>query len=135
MTAFIDWFESIPLIHRMCVAHIYRVCITESTTDMVMTPEQSLENFKTYFVRTDFPVRIAARMIMVSSVIHFILLNHQTLILNNFSLFPHDFSGQKNVELLAEHQWERTCESWKNLRRRELSDTYLNAWSRAVIAV
>ncbi len=133
MRAFIEWFESIPLMHSMCLAHIYRICTTENTEDMVLPPEISLEKFKLSFVRTDFPVRIAARMLTVVNVIDLIVLNHRELILGNPSLFPMNFNKEENIELLAEHQWGRTCESWKVLRNYALSDTYLGAWAKAVI--
>ena len=131
MSAFITWFDSLPPAQRRALAHIYRVCTTETAEDMVLDPEHSLQRFKNGFVKPDFPLRVAARMVKLCSVFDLILLNRKELV----SISEKMFSGVEKgtVVPLSSRQWDTVHETWKMLRSRELSEQYLHVWAAEMI--
>ena len=131
MAAFLNWFESLSLVLKKSLAHIYRVSTTDNTMDMVMEPEISFERFKNSFVKPDFPLRVAARVFTVRAVFDLILLNRETLV----SIADEYFSlwDQEKMIPLSSHQWDRAYDSWKVLRSRELSDRFLHEWANQLV--
>jgi hypothetical protein len=99
---------------------------------MTMTSEESLVRFHHYVVRQDFPLRIAVRMVMIRSVMDFILITRDTLVAQNAGV-PVETGIRNNVVLLSEKQWENVLDSWKRLRSKEMSDSYLFSWAKYVI--
>lgn len=131
MASFLKWFESLPLVLKKSLAHIYRVCTTDNTMDMVMAPEISFERFKNYFVKPDFSLRVAARVFTVRAVFDLIFLNRQTLVAiadEYFTVRDHE----KMISLSA-HHWDRAYDTWKVLRSTELSDRFLHEWANQIV--
>lgn len=128
---FILWFDSLPVHHRKFLAHLYRVCTTDSTIDMVMDPDKSLELFRNSLLTTDFPLRTCARVFQLRGIFDLMLMNYKTLISDMGDLFQN--TDVSNVSMLSPHQWEKTLETWRGLRSKELSDNTVHFWTREIL--
>jgi hypothetical protein len=62
----------------------------------------------------------------------FILITRDTLVAQNAGV-PVETGIRNNVVLLSEKQWENVLDSWKRLRSKEMSDSYLFSWAKYVI--
>lgn len=131
MDAFLIWFDSIPVPLRRYLAHIFRVCTTEDVSQMAALPDQSLDGFRNWVVKMDFPLRIAARIFYIRSIFDMVIFHYKELGSGD------DFfqvSGEKEgIIQLSPRQWEQIFESWKTLRSREMSDTYVHSWTSWMI--
>ncbi len=129
--AFIRWFDGTPLIMRKYLAHVFRVCTTEDTTQLVVSQEVSLEGFRTWAVKMDFPLRIAARLFYVRSIFDMVIFHYNEILSDNdpfsISLVP------ANVINLSSRQWEEVLASWGQLRSQEMSDVYIHSWASFMI--
>ena len=124
---FWDWFSDLPVANREFLAHLFWICTTEDTTDLMMDPEASLAKFAHYLSRPDFPVRVLSRVVIVRGMISFILNNRQSF--EDRKLWP---GSKKNVSFLSEAQWNKHLRTWRMLVSGELSDASLHFWVNAV---
>lgn len=129
--AFINWFDGVPVSLRRYLAHIFRICTTDDTSQMAARPEDSLEGFRNWAVTLDFPIRIAARMFYIRSIFDMVIFHHQE-ILTGTDCFS-GLSGKGNIIPISLRQWEDILESWKELRDREMTDTYIHSWTSWMI--
>lgn len=131
MTAFIRWFDSLPANLRKRLAHAYRVCTTDDTADIIMDPDESLDRFKGYFVKPDFPMRVAARLFTVRAVFDMILVNRDQFNAAAGQAFPG--RDGDNIVQLSDRQWDTIFKDWHGLRKGFLSDPHLHAWAAEMI--
>ena len=129
--AFIKWFDAVPISLRRYLAHIFRICTTDDTSQMAARPEDSLEGFRSWALKTDFPLRIAARMFYIRSIFDMVILHHQEIQTGN-GLFPLPMEID-NIIPISLRQWEDILESWKGLRHQEMADTYIHSWASWMI--
>lgn len=130
-TAFIQWFDNIPVELKKNLAHIFRVCTTENTAQMAVLPEQSLAGFMAWVVKSDFPLRLAAKMFYIRAVFDMVIFHHDEISTAD-DVFG-SLSKQNNIVRLSSRQWEMVIDSWRTLRREELSDAYLHSWTSWMI--
>jgi hypothetical protein len=131
VTAFIRWFESLPPGHRQRLAHIFFVCTTQHTGDMLAEPRNSLDRFVIHFTRPDFPLRVVSRVFTVRALFDLLLMHRKELVAG-----PEEWlarHGLENMVPLDAHQWDRVFGSWAALRSRDLADPVLHAWAAAVL--
>jgi hypothetical protein len=131
VTAFIHWFDALPPGHRQRLAHIFFVCTTQHTGDMLAEPRHSLDRFVIHFTRPDFPLRVVSRVFTVRALFDLLLMHRKELVAG-----PEEWlagHGLDNMIPLDAHQWDRVSASWAALRSRELADPYLHAWAAAVL--
>ncbi len=129
--AFISWFDAVPISMRRYLAHVFRICTTEDTSQMSVQPKDSLERFRNWAVTTDFPLRIAARMFYIRSVFDMVIFHHKE-ILTAKEILPRQ-SEQNNIIPISSRQWEEILDSWKELRTKEMSDNYVHSWTSWMI--
>lgn len=131
LDAFVVWFDAVPLVLRKHLAHIFQICTTEDARQMAVCPERSLASFRHWAAKTDFPLRIAARMFYIRSVFDMVICHHEEMAdeKNMFGSLP----GQKNIVQISLKQWELTLGSWLKLRQGELSDRYIHSWTSWII--
>jgi len=131
LEAFIEWFDTVPLPVRETLAHIFQVATTEDTSLMAVSRERSLERFRHWAIRRDFPMRIAARMFHIRAVFDMVIIHHR-------ELAPEQGIGaalglsSKIVNISSRH-WNTVPGSWKKLRGEELSETYIHSWTAWMI--
>lgn len=130
-TAFIQWFDNIPVELRKNLAHVFRICTTEDTSLMALSPDQSLAGFRAWAVKPDFPLRSAAKMFYIRAVFDMVILHHDEIKTANGAAGP--LSNLENIVQLSDRQWDGIIDSWKTLRRNELSDTYIHSWTSWMI--
>ena len=129
--AFILWFDTIPLSLRKFLAHTFRLCTTEDTSQMAITAGESLARFRNWAGTRDFPLRIAARIFYIRSVFDMVICHHHEIFGQN-NTFPGE-SSQENIVPISSRQWEEVLKSWTTLRNRELTDTYIHSWASWMI--
>jgi hypothetical protein len=130
-TAFIQWFDNIPAELRKNLAHVFRVCTTEDASHMAMPPETSLEGFRAWVIKPDFPLRSAAKMFYIRAVFDMVILHHDEIAGEHGGLKM--LPGKGNLIHLSARQWEAVIKSWKTLRQNALSDAYVHAWTSWMI--
>ncbi len=131
LTAFVQWFDCVPVPLRKYLAHVFRVCTTEDTSQMTSLPDHSLESFRNWVVGVDFPLRIAARMFYVRSVFDMVMFHYKEILADGaFGSRP---AEADNVIQISSRQWEDLLEAWKDLRSKEMSDIYIHSWASWMI--
>ena len=127
LDALLKWFDALPVPLRKYLAHIFRVCTTEDTSQMLAMSGQSLHSFRIWAGRSDFPLRTAARLFYIRSIFDMVIFHYKEILAGDEHslLFPE----ADNIVQLSSKQWEDALESWKNLRSREMSDIYVHAWT------
>jgi hypothetical protein len=130
-TAFIQWFDNIPVELRKNLAHVFRICTTEDTSQMALSPDQSLAGFRAWAVKPDFPLRSAAKMFYIRAVFDMVILHHDEIRTDSGAAGP--LSNTGNIVQLSARQWDGIINSWKTLRRGELSDAYIHSWTSWMI--
>ena len=131
MDAFIDWFDKVPPHLRQYLAHLFRVSTTEDTAQMTALPEQSLDRFRHWAVKTDFPLRTAARMFYIRSIFDMVIFHYREIITGEaFFDLP---SSKNNIVQISSKQWEEIFKSWIDLRRNEMADAYIHSWASWMI--
>ncbi|HAR34612.1 MAG TPA: hypothetical protein DCR95_11175 [Desulfobacter sp.] len=131
LDAFLQWFDDLPVPLRRHLAHIFRICTTDDTSQMVALPQQSLERFRHWAVKSDFPLRTAARLFYIRSIFDMVILHHKEICRDD-DFFPIS-DETKNIIQLSSRQWEDILESWIDLRSKEMSDTYVHSWTSWMI--
>jgi len=131
LDAFLQWFDDLPVPLRRHLAHIFRICTTDDTSQMVALPQQSLERFRHWAVKSDFPLRTAARLFYIRSIFDMVILHHKEICCDD-DFFPIS-DETKNIIQLSSRQWEDILESWIDLRSKEMSDTYVHSWTSWMI--
>ena len=129
--AFLVWFDSVPLSLRKALAHVFRVCTTNNTSQMAVSSQESLDRFYHWVCGTDFPLRIAARMFYIRSVFDLVICHHDGIVKDTVA---QDWDNDKVVPISAK-QWEEVLTSWAALRNRELSDAYIHSWASWMISL
>ena len=129
--AFIKWFDEVPISLRRYLAHIFRVCTTDDTSHMAALPDQSLEGFRNWAIKADFPLRIAARIFYIRSIFDMVILHYKEI--TSEEGFPNFSSEKNNIVQISSKQWEETLETWRDLRRQEMADTYIHSWASWMI--
>jgi hypothetical protein len=131
LDAFVAWFDGIPLPVRHSLTHIFYVITTEDTSRMAQPRTYSLEQFRTWAVSIDFPLRIAARIFYIRSVFDLIIFHHHEIFQKKTLFGP---SAQKsNILNLSGPQWMATRDSWHSLRQKDLSDSRIHTWTSWMI--
>ena len=128
-TAFVQWFDNIPLELRTYLAHIFRVCTTEDAFQMAAQPDESLTGFRAWVVKLDFPLRMAAKLFYIRAVFDMVLTHHGEITEGAFG----SLSEKKNIVRLSAKQWENVILSWRVLRQAQLSEAYVHAWTSWMI--
>ncbi len=128
--AFRQWFDALPRVHRQTLAHLYRVCTTDSVEDMIRDPEHSLALFLQNLDKPDFPLRVATRLVTIRAVFDLVLVHRRNLLLLTGPFLP--AQDGRAVVPLPPHQWEKIWTGWKHLRASAMSDKYLHAWIQAI---
>jgi len=131
LDAFLQWFDDLPVPLRRHLAHIFRICTTDDTSQMVALPQQSLERFRHWAVKSDFPLRTGARLFYIRSIFDMVILHHKEICRDD-DFFPIS-DETKNIIQLSSRQWEDILESWIDLRSKEMSDTYVHSWTSWMI--
>lgn len=131
LEAFMKWFDNVPVSLRKCLAHMFRVCTTDDTSHMAALPEQSLDGFRNWIIKMDFPLRIAARMFYIRSIFDMVIFHYKELFAGDD--FFHLLCEKENMVQISTKQWGKIFESWKELRAREMSDTYIHSWASWMI--
>ena len=126
--AFWDWFSALPAAHQEFLAHVFWICTTDNSNDLILSPQESLAKFGHYVARPDFPLRVLSRIVVVRGIVSFILNNREAF--ENKKLWSG--SRKKNVLFLSEAQWGKHVRNWQLLLADELSDASLNVWVKAV---
>jgi hypothetical protein len=72
-------------------------------------------------------------MVMIRGMMDLIFMTRETLVSQNTGV-PFDTGSPDNVVLLSEKQWGNVLDSWKRLRSKEMSDSYLFSWARYVFS-
>ncbi len=132
MDAFLIWFESLPPALRTYLAHLFRVCTTEDASMLALHPDQSLDAFRRWVAKTDFPLRLAARVFHVRAVFDMAVFHHKEMLAADDWGRP-ILPGREKIVQLSEKQWDAVAESWKDLRHREMSDKYVHSWTSWMI--
>jgi hypothetical protein len=131
LEAFIKWFDNVPVALRKYLAQVFRICTTDDTSQMAALPAQSLEGFRDWAVKMDFPLRIAARMFYIRSIFDMVIFHYKEIVSDQS--FPALSAEKNNIVQISSKQWEEIFDSWKDLRGRELSDTYIHSWTSWII--
>lgn len=131
LEAFVLWFDNVPVPLRKYLAHIFRVCTTEDTSQMAALPDSSLESFRNWVVRVDFPLRIAARMFYIRSIFDMVIFHYKEIMADK-TVYPL-LSEKDNIVQISSKQWEGVLETWKGLRLKEMSDIYIHSWASWMI--
>lgn len=131
LEAFINWFDNVPVSLRKYLAHIFKICTTDDTSQMAALPDQSLDGFRNWAVKMDFPLRIAARMFYIRSVFDMVIFHYKEIIAGEE--FFHLASEKDNIVQISSKQWEEIFKSWIDLRRNEMADTYIHSWASRMI--
>jgi len=129
--AFIKWFDNVPVALRRYLAHIFRVCTTDDTSQMAALPENSLEGFRNWAIKNDFPLRIAARIFYIRSIFDMVIVHYKEILAGED--FLHLSSQKENIIQISSIQWEETLRSWKTLRTKEMADAYVHSWASWMI--
>ncbi|HKL00338.1 MAG TPA: hypothetical protein VJ943_08790 [Desulfotignum sp.] len=129
--AFVQWFDNIPLELRKYLAHVFRVCTTEDTSQMAARSDQSLTGFRAWAVKKDFPLRMAAKMFYIRAVFDMVILHHKEITDDDGSFGL--LSQETNIVRLSAKQWETVINSWVTLRQATLSDAYVHSWTSWMI--
>lgn len=124
------WLDEQPVTIRKFLTHFFRVCSTENTSIIAEDPVESLDKFRIWMIKSDFPMRRLAKVLHVIAIFD-MAINHKNKILQRAEFKAHLFD--ENVFDFTFAQWDKTCLSWHNSRQRELSDTYVNTWAELVI--
>jgi hypothetical protein len=127
----VSWFDNIPVSLRKYLAHIFRICTTEDTSQMTALPDHSLESFRNWVVKLDFPLRIAARMFYIRSIFDMVIFHYQEIIADE-TFYP-AFPEKTKIIQISSKQWEEILETWKVLRLKEMSDIYIHSWASWMI--
>lgn len=127
--AFIVWFDRVPHVLQRQLAHLFRVCTTEDTSQMAVQPKDSLTYFRNWVSTTDFPLRITARMFYIRSVFDLVICHHDEILTQSIS---DKFNGEGVIPLSGK-QMEEVLRSWGGLRNSELSDNYIHSWASWMI--
>ncbi len=130
--AFIQWFDSLPRNLAVVLARLFYICTTEDTSQMVQDSRTYWTNFKYLLVKSDFPLRIAARMFYIRSIFDMVIFHHEQLTMGN-KMLPPAQDGKSKLVLLSGKQWERVLESWTKLRGQEMSENYIHSWAEWMI--
>lgn len=131
LEAFIKWFDTVPIALRKYLSHIFRVCTTEDTSQMAAMPDQSLEGFRNWAVKMDFPLRIAARMFYIRSIFDMVIFHYKEILAGEGVL--HLPRETDNIIHFSSRQWQDVLESWKDLRQNQMSDTFIHSWASWMI--
>lgn len=132
LEAFVVWFDAVPRPVREMLAHIFQISTTEDTSLMAASRAQSLENFRLWIIRQDFPMRIAARMFHVRSIFDMVIFHHHEIDPEQ-GVAILDRAGNDKIIDIAPRHWEKVFNTWKDLRGEELSGTYIHSWTSWMI--
>lgn len=124
------WLDDQPVEISRFLAHFFRVCSTENTSVIAEEPYESLDKFKIWMIKHDFPMRRLAKL-MHAVTIFDLAINHREKILHRTEFKALFKDG--NVLDFTSAQWDRTFEAWQKLRSGSLSDSYINIWADLVI--
>jgi hypothetical protein len=131
LEAFMQWFDHVPVSLRRYLAHIFRVCTTDDTSQMAASTDQSLESFRNWALKMDFPLRIAARMFYIRSIFDMVIFHYKEILTGDDFLPP--TSGKNTVINISSKQWEYIFRSWQDLRGKEMSDIFIHSWASWMI--
>lgn len=131
LEAFIFWFDRIPISLRKYLAHIFRICTTEDTSQMASLPDHSLDSFRRWIIKMDFPIRVAARMFYIRSIFDMVIFHYKEILADE-DLYP-ALPEKTNIVQISSRQWEEILETWKVLRSKEMSDIYIHSWASWMI--
>ncbi len=130
--AFIQWFNSQPRNVAEILARLFYICTTENTNQMAQDTGTYWSNFKYLLVKSDFPLRIAARMFYIRAIFDMVIFHHEQLIVGN-RMLSHGSGEGTELALLSGKQWERVLDSWTELRGQEMSENYIHSWAAWMI--
>lgn len=125
--AFIKWFDSLPVPLREYLAHIFKVATTDDTSEMAALPEQSLQGFRNWAVKKDFPLRVSARIFYIRSIFDLVILHYSEIL--GAKNHCHPSPCKAKITQISSKQWEHVLDSWKVLRKHEMSDNYIHSWA------
>ncbi len=130
--AFVQWFDSLPRNIAESLARLFYICTTDDTSQMAQDAGMYWANFKYLLVKSDFPLRIAARMFYIRSIFDMVIFHHEQLIAGN-RMLSHGSGDGSELALLSEKQWDRVLDSWTKLRGQEMSENYIHSWAAWMI--
>ena len=70
--AFANWFENLPPGQRQTLAYLHLLMTSANSNDFALTHEEALVRFQRMLHAPDFPLRRAARLLMIRSVFSFL---------------------------------------------------------------
>lgn len=129
---FIAWFNSLPEVQQAYLAHMYWICTTEDTVDFALEVNESIRKFRHFVLRSDFPLRMLSRIVVVRGVIDFILHNKKLLSRIDPTNWIDGERLDAKVVPISEKQWEKTVASWRQLIKTDLSDKAISMWVDAI---
>jgi hypothetical protein len=129
---FIDWFDGLPRVQQGYLAHMYWICTTENTADFVLEIDESLRKFRHYILRSDFPLRMLSRIVIVRSIFDFIMHNRKLISRLEPTSWMQQGLQEGKVVSLSEKQWDKTSASWLQLTKTDLSDKAISLWVQAI---
>ena len=122
--AFANWFENLPPGQRQTLAYLHLLMTSATGNDFALTPEEALTRFQTLLRTPDFPLRRAARLLMIRSVFSFLL--------SDVDFMLRQLAGSPRIERdllpISPFQWLRSAALWRRLCCGELSDASLHDW-------
>ncbi len=131
LEAFMEWFDRVPVELRKYLAHIHMICTTDDTSHMTARPDQTLERFRIRMLKMDFPLRVSARMFYIRAVFDMVIFHYKEIV--DGDNYLHLTGEKKKIVQISTKQWETILESWKELRQKEMAETYIHTWASWMI--
>jgi len=122
--AFSNWFEHLPPGQRQTLAYLHLLMTSANSNDFALTPEEALTRFQTLLHTPDFPLRRAARLLMIRGVFSF-LFSDVDFMLRHLAGSPHI---ERDRLPISPFQWLRSAALWQRLCGGDLSDASLHDW-------
>ena len=122
--AFANWFENLPPGQRQTLAYLHLLMTSANSNDFALTHEEALARFQRLLHTPDFPLRRAARLLMIRSVFSF-LFSDVDFMVRHLAGSPHI---EQDLLPISPFQWLRSAALWQKLCGGELSDDSLHDW-------
>lgn len=117
---FRNWFKAQPINQQQYLSRMYWLFTSENTADLILNGQEALKKFDYKLTEQDFPLRILSRAMFVRTMFDFIVKNRQVL--------ERQIPRAGKVCPLSEKQWQKTRQSWLELRSSRLNDQVFDKW-------
>ncbi len=142
LDAFWEWYKTLPPSHREAVACVIMTSLPPYPTKNIFDPKRMVEDFSTAFsFENDLPSREVCKVLTLRSAIEFFVAARRSdsgewardKAFWEYIIAEHpdyaDAAGEALRRLpFQSAQWRRTCESWRALAEKHLTDKALRKW-------